>query len=222
MSFATRRRFQGLAKVFIPPPPLGRSVRALLPLAVLALLAGCIVEEDPPVAATVTPPTPEPTPQEETPAADVAPAAAPPAPPPTPAPVSYSGRTGRWACAPDGPATCKGVDLGAKGENALFVLPYANATRVEGTLTWTASTPATAKLTLTLILLAPCDAACEPAPPLARVEGASPLAIEADVDLPPGALLALVVEEPQPVDAPLSYGVSVEQAFAFDGVVTLQ
>lgn len=199
-------------------------MRGLRWLVSLALLTGCVVEEDPssPVPASATPPAPTeepaPTPQVEAPP-DPAPAA-PPAP--RVEPVAYEGRTGRWACLPDGPSSCRGADLGVAGENAMFVVPLAGVTRLEGALAWDAATPATERLTLSLVVLTPCGEGCNAWETLTTAAGPSPLALETDVPpLPPGGALGLRVEHALVEDPPVLVRVSLDQAFAFAGEATV-
>lgn len=189
------------------------------------LLAGCVVERDPAApAALASAPTPEPQGDVETPAPGED---APPVQPPAPAlprvePLAYEGRTPRWACVPDGPASCTGHGLGAEGENVVLVVPHAGVVRVEGALSWTARTPATAELTLSLAAARPCGEACLEWSTLVARAGPSPLALAEDVDLPAGAALALIVEHAAPQPTPLAAEASLDQAFAFEGAVTLR
>lgn len=197
-------------------------MRGLPALVLLAALAGCVVEEDPPATAALeVPPSPE---AEEAPVD--APAPSPPAPqaPPAPRvePLAYEGRTARWACVPDGPSSCKGRGLGAEGENVVFVVPHAGVLRVEGALSWTAATPATEELRLSLAAAEPCGDACLEWVVLAEAAGPSPLALAEDVALPPGAALALLVAHAVPQPTPLVMEASLDQAFAFEGALTLQ
>lgn len=195
----------------------------VLPALLLAVsaLAGCI-QEDAPLDAAST--------DAAAPAADAAPApeaggsaAAPDAPAaPASLALAYEGRTGRWVCAPSGVNSCTGLPGGQGGENSFYEVALPQPSRVEGTLTWTAASPLTQSLSLALLAMTSCGDDCFEGDVLVRIEGASPLTIEAaDLDLPTEAALHISVSIPGPdAPGPVHASYSVEQTFAFEGIAS--
>lgn len=196
--------------------------RLLALLALLALpLAGCLGTEEPPAALDageaasdeplLQPPEP----------GEAAPAGAPAAAPPRQVDVSFRGTTGHWACLPSGPNSCSGYGLG-DGEGAVHEIMEANLTAVQGTLTWTAATPATATLGVWAAAMTSCGEGCWEGTEIGGAEGTSPLAVDLqDVDLGPGEIVMLHVYYVEPADPPVVMGWSLGQAFSFEGQATV-
>lgn len=201
----------------------GVRIRPILPLILALALAGCFAEEpvesgavdDPSVAA----------PADATDAADALPEES--APPVLQSySISFSGKTATSLCAPGGPNTCAGPDL-AESENTFVKLAYRGMPRaVAATLTWTAASPATSEMYLTVFAVTPCGDQCYESSDesfFAYASGASPLTLSAsDVQLAEGEVLAthVGVVDPTPRPPPpvhMNYG--VEQTFTVEGEI---
>lgn len=203
-------------------------MRALaLTVSALFLLAGCISGGDPVESADVQ--------VADAAATGEAPASAAPAAPaenatepaaPTRSPVAYEGRTATSACVPTGPMGCEPVRPAGDPENTFVEIPSKGVpTAFEGTLTWSAATPATAEMYAMLFAVRSCGMGCmemDDGMFFMGVSGMSPLAIQApDIAMGENETLILhvgIVRPTPPLPVPFFY--SVEQAFAVEGMLT--
>lgn len=143
-----------------------------------------------------------------------------------PFPFSFQGKTGYFACVPSGPTSCEAAPAGTASENTFVDLVYEGTpTQADATLTWAATTPATAEMYITMFAIRSCGEGCiEFAGDSysAFASGASPLTLSATgIKLAENETLAMHVgtmDPTPPVPAPFFY--SLEQAFAVEGTVT--
>lgn len=199
-------------------------MRVLIVLAALALVpSGCVTPEAPPEAESVD-------------EGAVQPAAAAGPPPSTDAsvdevapprsfPFAMEGRTGTGACAPSGPYSCTGMSL-EPSENTFSELEYAGVPHsAKVVLTWSAQTPATETMYISILAARSCGSYCiEVASEAYRafVSGASPLTLDAGglvVAANETLYLAVGAEQPTPYVPPVYYAYSVSQPFSIEGEV---
>lgn len=197
-------------------------MRTLPLLLALALLGGCLGSPDAETAAVQNAAVDAAADASANATADAAPAG----PAERIAPFAFEGNTGTWACAPSGPDSCTGLPTGVDSENTFAPLEYeGNASAVTAMLTWTASTPATDTMYISVFAVRSCGEGCFEATEesyWAVVEGVSPLALDATgIELAPEETLYIHVgvasHTPQP-PVPFFYG--VDQAFSLEGTVT--
>lgn len=196
-----------------------------LTLSALVLLAGCISGDEPVESADIqaAPPSAD----AKTPVSTSANATAQSAATPEGAafPFSFEGKTGTWACVPDGPTSCRGLPAGTDSSNTFVELEYEGVpTAVDATLTWSATTPATAQMYAAVFAVRSCGEMCWESDGemfSTYASGSSPLALSvADVTLGENETLILHVGTVDPTpQPPVMLFYSLEQAFSIEGAV---
>lgn len=136
-------------------------------------------------------------------------------------PIRYEGRTDLHACAPTGPGACHGATL-KRGEGTWQEVPFPGAPlRLDVNVTWTAESPATARLWASLLATSPCGEGCVSGRQVGDgAAGRSPLALSVtSFELEEGEGLAVLVRvAPVAPHSPLlSYEAAPQQAFAVEG-----
>ena len=205
-------------------------MRALVLLAlVLPAFAGCIADDEPtPVeaagvqdpphdASDPAPASPEPE-ADPTPAADEGDAPERAAPGPTDARFAqaFDGLLEKTACVPAGPDAC----VSPLGVGSWHALDYDGApSHATLTLSWEAASPVTESLGFVLVVVKSCGDGCKEGKGVGHAEGASPLTLDADVDVPDGAWLETIVYPPRLTPSPVYGMVTTDQPYKVEGEV---
>lgn len=138
--------------------------------------------------------------------------------------VVLDGRTPLRACVPDGPGTCRGMSLPGSDASAFTASGLAaRPLAADVTLTWSASGPHTAFLTLGIVAMTSCGGDCRNAAYVARVTGESPLALKLDaIEWPEEAALYWGVSAPCLSAGPAYACGGAEQDYHLEGTVTVE
>jgi hypothetical protein len=203
---------------------------ALLSLALLLPLAGCVGTEPEPEALATLPPVEEAAPSPATTGAPE-PQEGPASPPdhvdlmanatPVTTPIAWDGSLDAAACVPTGPGTCLPPVPHTDDDRVNLEFPGVPQT-LSASVTWTASSPLTESLYAGVALMKSCGEGCREFAPVGdAVQGASPLALDADLPTPgPDETLVILVWQPPFLPSPLHGYARAEQAFHVEGTVT--
>lgn len=137
----------------------------------------------------------------------------------------WEGRTSTSICAPSGPNSCTGLPVSSPGENTFVELEYEGVPNaVEATITWSATTPATAEIYAYVFAARSCGESCWEMDDTMFglfASGPSPLTLSApDVVVREDEVLMIHLGTMDPTPpVPVAMGYSLEQAFSLEGVV---
>lgn len=135
--------------------------------------------------------------------------------------ISYEGKTGSGACIPTGPTSCTSAPVGTDSENTFYEPEYPGSpTSASLTITWSATTPLTAKLGAGFFAIKSCGENCIEGSVVGEyVTGPSPLTLAAPtIALGENETLAIHVGYTDDIPTgPVPIFWSLEQAFLVEG-----
>ncbi len=138
-------------------------------------------------------------------------------------PIDWDGNLGSWACAPMGPKTCGGTGLGDR-DSGHPIEPDGRPQRIELTLSWTALSPLTEELTLSVAPYTSCGEGCySTSGGYDPVQGGSPLTLELDDIALEGEQLGYMIYVDGATwihEGPVLTGASHHQPFHVEGTLT--